>query len=381
MIKAAPRNYSQWMFWAYPISAEALGLYRIAYALFFLIWGLPNFEWAGQAVPSFFHPQEYSLARLFGGLPPYWATQGLSISVVVLFVMLLFGWHTRKVSITLFVVIVLGKSISFSFGQIGKDLMLWLIPLVMSFSNWGNKYSIDANRKEQAANAPVQSWPVAMMAMLLAFGMLTAALPKLLNGWLHIGTHATRGHLLVQHYVVGNLLLLGPWLTSLRSGWLWEIMDWGAVFFELAFVIAFFKRQWLRSVLLAALVFHTFAFLMFDISYYTHYVLYLLFIDWGMMPAWLYARLAHFAQRVLTLKWLFLTLCAYMPLYLWAQQVLEMPALLDATPFFIPPALLGWKHEIVMGATALPLAYAIAAWQLKGSFAKPKRANKTLIST
>ncbi len=352
----------QWIFQGYAIDARALGLYRVLYASFLLIWGLPNFEWIAGTLPSFFNPPTHSFPNLLTGVPPYWFLQGLSLLVVVLCILLLFGWRTRWVSIALFVAIVVGKSFSYSFGQIGKDLILWLVPLVMSFSNWGAHYSMDARNSTQSKTT--HSWPVTFMALLLGFGMFSAGLPKLLGGWLNVATHATRSNMFMQHYVVGDMKLLSSAMVSITNPILWELMDWGAVIFELLFLVAIINRQWFRSLLLFALVFHTLAFLMFDISYYTHYIIYLLFIDWGKISDSVYQVLQKVSVTLLRVKWLISMVAIYLPAYIIAQHLLSMPALLDVSPFYIPAEVAGCKHEIVMGLTALPIAWAVGIWQL-----------------
>lgn len=353
----------RWIFTSFPMSAEAMGLYRIMYALYLLIWGIPNFEWIANSPDAFFNPPTYSLAALFSGFPPYWFLQGLSLLVVLLCIMLLFGWHTRWVSIGLFVGIVIGKSFMWSYGLIGQDLITWLIPFLMSFANWGSKFSIDA-QQGSTTNPSNSYWPVTMMALLLGFGMFSAGLPKLLGGWLDIGTHATRGHFFTQYYVIGNLKLLSSWMVNVISPWLWEMMDWGAVWFELLFLAAVIKPRWFRFWLLLAVGFHTTTFLIFNISFHFQYIVYLLFVDWGKVNPNFYTRLQGFTNKVFSLKALLLCIVIYLPLYMLAQHHTLQPGTLAPSPFIMATDLMGLDYKIVMGTTALLAAYVVLGWQL-----------------
>lgn len=360
--------FDRWVFTSFTMGADALGLYRILYALFLLVWGLPNFSWMANTPNGFFNPPTYSLANLFSGFPPAWFLQGLSLCVALLCLLLLFGWRTRVVSIALFVAIVVGKSFAFSFGLIGQDLIVWLVPLVMSFSQWGNSFSIDSNRQAHA-QAPTNAWPVTLMCLLLGFGMFSAGVPKLLGGWLSLDTQATRGHLFTQYYVIGQLKLLASWMVTVINPLLWEFMDWAAVWFELLFLIALFKARWFRALLLVAVVFHTGTFLVFNISFHFQYIVYLLFIDWEKVSPAFYNKLQILAQRWFTYKGLLLAIGVYMPLYFLSQQVVAQPGLLAPSPFIMLSDRLGFDYKIVVGVTALSAAYAITLWQL---LAKPK---------
>lgn len=343
--------------------AEAMGLYRILFALYLLIWGVPNFEWIADSPDAFFNPPTYSLAALLTGFPPYWFLQGLSLLIVVLTLLLLFGWYTRWVSIGLCIAIVIGKSFSFSYGLIGQDLIVWLVPLLMSFGNWGSMYSIDAKqgRVTSTNNSP---WPITMMALLLGFGMFSAGLPKLLGGWLDVGTQATRGHLFTQYYVIGNLKLFSSWAINLTNPVFWEAMDWGAVFFEMLFLAAVIRPRWFRLWLLLAIGFHTVTFLIFNISFHFQYIVYLLFIDWGKITPSFYIRFQTITSKVVSVKGLVIAAVLYLPLYILAQEYTLQPGTLAPSPFILATDLLGLDYKIVVGATALMAAYAVVLWQL-----------------
>lgn len=354
-------RFDSWIFKSFPMYEEALGLYRIAYSLYLLVWGIPNFEWIAGSPNSFFNPPPYSIAALFSSFPPYWFLQGLSIATVIFSIALLFGWKTRWVSILLGLSIILGKSFAFSFGMIGQDIIVWFVPILLAFANWGAAFSID--NKLQDKNT-VQNWPVTMMALLLGFGMFTAGLPKLLGGWLDISTQATRGHFYTQYLVVGDLKILAPFMRQLTNDLVWEAMDWVAVFFELSFLVAVLKPKWFRTILCLAILFHTSTFLVFNISFHFQYSVYLLFINWAFIPSWFYSKLSIVIQKVFTLPILFLVTALYLALYIPTQELMTQPGLLAPSPFLMAAELMGFDYKIVVGVTALIPAWIIMIWQL-----------------
>ncbi len=58
------------VFNAFKIEIEYLGLYRILYCLLtFLIYGIPNFTWIDDDLNYLFLPPKISFANLFTGFP------------------------------------------------------------------------------------------------------------------------------------------------------------------------------------------------------------------------------------------------------------------------------------------------------------------------
>lgn len=359
-------RFDQWVFNSYPMSSKALGLYRILYSIYLLVWGIPNFEWIADNPNSFYNPPAYSLGALLDGFPPYWFLEGLSLLVVLLAILLLFGWHTRTVSILLGLSIIVGKSFAFSFGLIGQDIVVWFIPMLLSFSNWGSSFSIDAYTG-RTQNTSTQYWPITMMSLFLGFGMFTAGLPKLLGGWLDPATQATRGHFFTQYYVIGDLKLLAPYMAHFTNKWIWEMMDWVAVLFELSFLVAIINPKWVRRILVVAIIFHTSTFMVLNISFHFQYSLYLLFINWAFINDKTYQRIGNITAKLFNYKVLIAFMLIYVPLYVLSQKFMLMPGQLAPSPFLLLGEWLGADYKILVGATALIPALGIVAWQVNAA--------------
>lgn len=269
------------IFDSFNLSPESMGLYRIAYALFLLIFGVPNFTWISNFPAIFYNPPMVSLHTFFSGFPSYWFLVLLSVGICVLTTLLLFGYKTRYTSLLLAVFIFTGKSFAYSFGKIDHDFLIWIIPLIMAFSNWGAAYSLDA--KYGGPNKTVQNWPVTLLALVLCLAMFSAGLPKLLDGWLDFSTHAVRGHFLREYYLNERQDLMAPLFLNLNSPFIWEFFDYAGVLLEIFFLIAIIRPNLFRFFLINAVIFHLFNYLMLNISFTVNFVLYLLFIDWKMV--------------------------------------------------------------------------------------------------
>lgn len=268
-----------WIANEYRLPTGSLGAFRIAYAGYLLlVVGAPQFRWIAYYPSVFFDPPPYSLTSLASGFPDYFFFLALDIAVVALLVLLLFGFRARFTSLLLGVSLLIGFSFYHSFGKINHDTLLILItPFLMAFSGWGYYYSV-----ERAPVGRIESfWPVTTLAILLGFAMFAAGVPKLVedgslqNGWLNLTTHAVKG------YVINDKEnLIAPILLEHGGSFLWESLDYAAVFFEMGFLLAVVRRTWFRFFILVAVFFHFANGLLLGISFVNNVALYLLFIDW-----------------------------------------------------------------------------------------------------
>lgn len=335
-------RFDRWIFEGYPISLDGLALYRILFAAFFLIFGVPKFGWVSQLPDFFYYPVAISIAPFFQGFPPAWFTQGSSLLLSLGFVLLLFGWRTRWVSLSIFVLVIVNRTFGFSLGKIDHDIMLWLTLLCMAFSHWEGRYSLDAL---DGRERPPQTWTVSLVALLLGFAMFSAGLPKLMGGWLDPGTQATRGYLFQMFHGGGRQALLAPWLIQIESAWFWEPLDWFAVWFELLFLPAVFFPRWFRFMVGVAVVFHVGNYVMLNIGFSTNLIAYLLFVRWDWLLGWLRKRswLARL-NRFIHLRTLLITAAAYL--------------MYHALLVWVVPAWLGQRLVVAIDE-ALPFSYGL----------------------
>ena len=312
------QRIDHWIFAEWKISSEGLGLFRIAYCLYIIfIFGLPDFGWIAGQPDYLFDPRLLSVAILANGFPGALFFGALTVLAWIGFAMLLAGWHTRKVSVVLPLIVILGKSFAYAFGKIDHDLFAWILPLVMAGANWGEAYSIDRfvhDRRGQAPRPP-QGWPLALMALFIGWGMFTAALPKLLGGWLDPATQAAEAHLAYNYHVVGRQELLSTFFGGIRSRVFWELQDWLTIAFEFGVAIAIVRRRWFRAMLLVTVGFHLVVILMLNIPFIANLPAYMVFLPWNRIAkgvrlpvrfggwALVGALLGAFGMGWLTLSW------------------------------------------------------------------------------
>jgi len=197
---------TRWMFEEYRIGERSLAVSRVLTALYLLVMAYPRYVGLA-AFPSSFYAPALGLGAFFRDLPPAWVLWLLLGASVSPTLALLVGWHTRASGLTLTALTVVGNSFEYAFGKIDHDILVLMVLLTMSFSGWGRRYSVDARRA--ASLPPVTGWPLAMLALLVGFGMFSAGLPKVLTGWLDPSTQSAQAHILYNYHVLERATLAG----------------------------------------------------------------------------------------------------------------------------------------------------------------------------
>ncbi|WP_432570313.1 HTTM domain-containing protein [Kineococcus sp. SYSU DK005] len=267
-----------------PFTATDLGRYRVLFALLLLLTPR-RFAWVGAFPDSFVDgpPGPFMLLR---AVPPPAVLTGLDLLLAVAAAFLLLGLFTRTASVVVGLTLLTGNGIAYSLGKIDHDIFLVLVPLVLAFARWGDAVSVDGLRRARRAGpgsavpAPPQ-WPLRLLALLVGLGFLTAAVPKLLSGWLSPATQAVQGVMFTQYHVNGRTELLASTALDVRSAFLWEVADVATVLLEGLLVLAALNwRAWRVGIAIASL-FHLGVLLTMNIGFAVNVVTYAAFVAWG----------------------------------------------------------------------------------------------------
>ncbi len=268
-------RFSHWLDTRYYLTPEALGIYRILFASYFLfINGLPDFSWVGEHPQVFYNPPIFSLGIVFSDFPNAVLFHGLNWALGILFVLLLFGVFTRVVSVLITTGLLVGLTFAYSYGKIDHMILAYLTPLLMAFAGWGNAYSYDASR--QYTRVETRGWPIAFMLWMLCFAFFSAGVLKLLGGWLSPDSQAVRGHLIENFYLLGRQKFLASVAMGFESTFFWELLDWVTVAFEICFIAALFNRTVFMAFVVAAVFFHGMNLLVLNIPFMGDFGTYLL---------------------------------------------------------------------------------------------------------
>ena len=286
--------------------ARSLGLFRIVWGAYILLFNAPYSAFVSQVPQSFYSPPVLSLANLFAGFPPYWLMLGADLVRIWLLVLITVGIKTRWCTITLCLLTFISTNFVYSFGKIDHDTLLWAVALCLAFTNWGVNYALVPDRP---VNPKVATRALATAGVVISFGFFTAGFEKALH-WVNFD-FSSGGFLswfYPGYYLLDRKFLLAP-LAFRVPAQSFKILDYTAVAFELSpFLFLFAGRTAWRVWLLVATCFHLANALLLNIPFYINVLVYLPFITFprGFGRANFEARATNPALR----WWLPVTVCA-----------------------------------------------------------------------
>jgi len=237
-------------------------LVRIAYALYYLIFFWPSAVWLTSIPDLLYYPPAISLGRfLFSdGFPSRELLFGLFCIQGIAAVALLFGVFTKASGIILCLATTLTLNFQYSLAKIDHVFLFVVVPAVLAFSNWGNRFALLPS-KQKGARA------FALLALFIGFGYFTAGLAKAPN-WLDLdlSTCGVRAWWIDKNVSGTNESILDPLLRTLPT-WGWEALDLSALVFEIGFLVAFFWRKAFCVFVFVALFFHLINYVMLGIGF------------------------------------------------------------------------------------------------------------------
>jgi hypothetical protein len=280
--------------------ARSLGLFRIFWGMYILLFVAPYSAFVGQVPQSFYNPPVLSLAFLFAGFPPYWLMLAGDLVRIWLVVLITIGIKTRLCTIVLCLLTFILTNFVYSFGKIDHDGLVWAVALCLAFTDWGVPYALLPDRR---INPKAAARALATAGILIAFGMFTAGFDKALH-WINfdLSTGGFLSWFYSGYYTLDRNLLLAPFVLKLPPQ-SFKILDYAAVAFELSpFFFLLAGRAGWRAWILVATCFHLANALLLNIPFYIHVLVYLPFValarSFGRPNVEASARNAVFSWRV-----------------------------------------------------------------------------------
>jgi len=333
-----------WMLRAYRVDVRALALVRILFVAYLLAFLVRPITAVANYPDAFFNPPP-GLPALFSGWPAYGVMVGLEIILLALLGSLLIGFQTKWAGRLLSVALLVFFSIWHSLGKIDHVVLVIVFPTVMSWSGWGNRWSVD-ERKNKAETVE-EAWPLALLALVIGFLWATAGYYKLQAGWLATETQAAQANMVVNALLNDRPLRVGEsWIVA-DNAFVWEVVDWATVFFELLFLPAVLMVRAFRIWIIGALAFHLTAQLFMSVDFSLYALMYLPFLAWP----------AIFRRTSSKGSWL-----ARIPQWSAPLLLLAGVALLLGINIFLVPATAEvnyWRASLFIG---LLLVFALACW-------------------
>jgi hypothetical protein len=264
-----------------PFTARDLGLARIIYASLLLVT-TPALRATSDMPPVTWRPP-FGPLRLLEEPPPNSVTTAIAVALSAGLVMLLLGVFTTWASLVVGVAYLLNDGIGNSFGFVAHYILVAVVPLTCCWAGWGRRYSVDAllrRGRDARTDQDVPQWPLRLLALCIGAGFLTAAVPKILAGWLDPSTQATHG------YIVKGTLTRGPQnlaqqAADLHAPLFWELTDWATVALEAGVIVSVLSWRWFQGVLVALMSFHLGIAYTLNIAFAANVLTYVPFVLWS----------------------------------------------------------------------------------------------------
>lgn len=266
------------------VSIESLGLFRWLWGASVLLFTPPYFGWIDDVPRALYDPPLLSPAALASGFPPSPFFSVLDAAIIFVTCLVTVGLWTRWTTLLWIALILLGSNFNYSFGKIDHGIMKCVLAGCMVICGWGRHYSLDALLFRSSADGIDSTRAVrqgmSLLGVALAFGMITAGVPKLL-AW--IDFDLTKSGFLSwyfpNHYSLGRNRMLAPYVPQIPV-LLFELGDYFAVFLEMAGIVALVvsRRVWLLWLAIVT-TFHLLNSLLLNIAFNGQVLTYVAFID------------------------------------------------------------------------------------------------------
>ena len=250
----------------YNFTGLEFGVVRILYCVvYYLIYGLPFKNGLGSIPDYLFAPNSSSIAYyLIPSIPEeplFWI---LNLIGTIAFVCILFGYKATLSGVIFSLILIFETSILYSFQKIDHTFFNDITFLVLGFTGWGNRLSIDEdlNKKSYINNI----WLV-NFSLMFFFAWFSAGIFKLMDSsYLNLFVHHIES--LVFRYNKGTdfYQFLNEFIPFSDSFFA-EILDYAAVIFELGVVLVFINLRWSLVYIGLCCLFHIFNYYMLGIAF------------------------------------------------------------------------------------------------------------------
>ena len=139
----------------YSFTGLEFGLVRILYCvLYYLIYDLPFKTGLGTVPEYLYAPNSSSIAYyLIPSIPDEFLFLALNIVGTIAFVCILFGYKATQAGVVFSLILIFECSILYSFQKIDHTFFNDLTFLVLGFTGWGSRLSIDEYLGKKAISA------------------------------------------------------------------------------------------------------------------------------------------------------------------------------------------------------------------------------------
>lgn len=250
----------------YNFKGIEFGLLRILYCVaYYLIYGLPLKAGLGAIADYIYAPNSSSIAYyLIPSIPDEFLFLVLNVIGTIAFVCILFGYKSAKAGVVFSLILIFECSILYSFQKIDHTFFNDITFLILGFTGWGSRLSIDEYLGKKSAINNV--WLV-NFTLLFFFAWFSAGIFKLMDStYLNIYEHHIESLVFrynkgtdFYHYLNGFIPFGDVFFA--------EILDYAAIIFELGVVLVLINLRWSLVYIGLCCLFHISNYKMLGIAF------------------------------------------------------------------------------------------------------------------
>lgn len=263
------------------LSDSDWALFRIVFSLFLISTiSLYRYDWISDFPVEFYQPP-LSIMSFYTDFPSKLVLQFFNLFIPILSIFVLLGFQSVISSLLLGISFIIVYSFVFSFGEISHVHFIPFTLILLSFSGWGNSFSLDLMLRKKWGNykyIKVKMNVYPYYALLISFSYFTSGFSKFLGGWLNVNFQASYYH--INKFILqnGQRGILADYLLSFESKIFWEVCDYIVVAIEILPFIFLLHLSFFRKSLLFLAFFHVLVYFLLDISFGFYPLFYLIFI-------------------------------------------------------------------------------------------------------
>ncbi len=261
------------------VSDETLGVLRL------LFFGLVLAGWTSGTLlfvddyPLWLRSPPRGLPRLTMGVQSPIVFYAIDLGIGAAAVAGFLGVRAKMAGITMALLTMVHHSFVFSFGKIDHDFLWLATAFVLSFSGWGNRFTLaeamGTSRPRPPESLVKNSRAVCILYAFIAVAFFSAGLAKARSDWLSTDNQMSR------NWVVFYENLASPPMTEQAlklPSVLWEMADIGTVVLELGLVFLLLFPRAIRFAVLSLVSFHLAVLLTMGIDFHIHLYVYVPFL-------------------------------------------------------------------------------------------------------
>ncbi len=263
---------------AFLLSDETLAMFRLLFfGMALVAWAPGTLLWVAD-YPEWLRTPPPGLPRLATRVPPLIVLHAIDVGIGLSALFGFLGVRTRIAGISLALLTLVHHSFVFSFGKIDHDFLQVAAVFVLSFSGWGNRFTIAelirGNYRQPSESLTRNSQAVSILYAVIAVAFFSAGFAKLRGGWLDPGSQMARNWVVFYD----NIAEPRPVLADLSLGlpvWIWELADIATVGLELGLVALLLLPRLMRLGVVLLIPFHLGVLVTMGIDFHGYLYLYL----------------------------------------------------------------------------------------------------------